>query len=118
MEKKSKVAEEIAHTKYKPRLLNDLSPNRVPIYYEITPFYDEYGNPTILEIPMENRFYHFYNSDKDMSLENRKPSANITYEKFRKEQYQIEGLLGIQFKDIRAKLKEINLRNKSKQNEK
>lgn len=113
MEKMSKTSAEIAHTKYKPRLLNDLSPNRVPLYSEITPFLDKDGNPTIVDISLDNRFYHFYNSDRDLYSKDRKHYVPITYSKFREEQYKIEELLGIQFKDIRAKIREINLRDKS-----
>lgn len=115
MEKISKTSGDVAHTKYKPRLLNDLSPNRVPLYSEITPFLDKDGNPIIMDIPLDNRFYHFYNSDRDLSIEYRDSYVPITYAKFREEQYQIEDLLGMQFKDIRAKIRELNLKDKSKQ---
>lgn len=108
MESISKTSGEIAHNKYKPRLLNDLSPNKVPIYSEVTPFLDDFGNPEIVDVPFENRFYHFYNSEKtDHSL-----LSSITYSKFRKEQYKLENLLGLQFKQIRQKLRDINLKNK------
>lgn len=117
MEKISKTDGDIAHTKYKPRLLNDLSPNRVPLYSEITPFLDKDGNPIILDLPLNNRFYHFYNSDRDLTIEDRNDYVPITYDVFRKEQYEIEKLLGIQFKDIRARIREINFKNKSKQEE-
>lgn len=115
MEKMSKTSGEMAHTKYKPRLLNDLSPNRVPLYSQISPFLDKDGNPTIVDISLDNRFYHFYNSDRDLSIKDRNVYVPITYSKFREEQYKIEELLGIQFKDIRAKIREINLKDKSKQ---
>jgi len=115
MEKISKTSGEIAHNKYKPRLLNDLSPNRVPIYSEVLT--DKSGNPIITPISLENRFYHFYNSDKDMSIKNRKHSTSITYSKFREQQYELENLLGIQFKDLRAKLRDLNLKNKIKNQE-
>lgn len=115
MESISKTSGEIAHNKYKPRILNDLSPNRVPIYSEISCFTDEFGNPEIVDIPLDNRFYHFYNSEKtDHSHLNGK-SNPITYKKFRKEQYELESLLGIQFKEIRQRLRNINSKNKEKQ---
>ena len=113
MENISKTSGEIAHNKYKPRLLNDLSSNRVPIYSEISCFSDEFGNPIIVDVPLENRFYHFYNSDKNdhSNLENR-ASSPITYKKFRDEQYKLETLLGMQFKQIRENLRTINLSSK------
>lgn len=60
MEKVSKTSGEIAHTKYKPRLLNDISISKLPIYTEITSFLDENGNPIAIDIPPDNAFYHFY----------------------------------------------------------
>lgn len=113
MEYMSKTSGEIAHSKYKPRVLNDLAPNRVPIYSEVTSFVDDFGNPQIIEIPFDNRFYHFYNSEHtDHTNLNGEHSSPITYEKFRKEQYILENLLGIQFKEIRQKLREIDLQSK------
>lgn len=113
MENISKTSGEIAHKKYKPRVLNDLSTNRVPIYSEISRFTDENGNPIIIDIPMENRFYHFYNSEKsDHTKKEDDHDLPITYERFRKEQYMIEKLLGKQFRQIREKLKEINFKTK------
>ena len=113
MENLSKTSGEIAHKKYKPRILNDLSTNRVPIYSEISCFTDEFGNPIIVDIPLDNRFYHFYNSDKndhsDLANSDKNP---ITYKKFRTEQYELEQLLGMQFKEIRQKLRGINLEKK------
>ena len=118
MENLSKTSGEIAHKKYKPRILNDLSTNRIPIYSEISCFCDDFGKPIIVDIPLENRFYHFYNSDRNdhSNLENSKKSP-ITYEKFRSEQYELENLLGTEFKQIRKKLRIINFKNKEKQNE-
>lgn len=97
MESASKTSGEIAHSKYKPRILNDLSPNRVPIYSEVTSFVDDFGNFEIIDVPFDNRFYHFY---------------NLAYKRFRKEQYELENLLGLQFKEIRQKLRDINSKNK------
>ncbi len=110
MESISKTSGEIAHKKYKPRsrLLNDLSPNRVPIYYEISPFIDAFGNPTLIEIPFENRFYHFYNSEKTDHSHLKGNSNPITYKRFREEQYELEQLLDIDFKEIRQKLRLLN----------
>ena len=103
---------EIAHKKYKPRLLNDLSPNRVPIYSEVTSFVDDFGNPEIIDIPFENRFYHFYNSEKTDHSHSKDNTNPITYNKFRKEEYELENLLGLQFKQIRQRLRDINQKNK------
>lgn len=112
MESMSKTSGEIAHIKYKPRALNDLSPNRVPIYSEVTSFVDDFGHPEIIDVPFDNRFYHFYNSDHvDHSNLKEKPNP-ITYKKFRKEQFELEKLLGLQFKEIRQKLRELNLKSK------
>lgn len=112
MESMSKTSGEIAHNKYKPRLLNDLSPNRVPIYSEVTPFVDDFGNPEIIDVPFDNRFYHFYNSEKTDHSHLKGKSNPITYKRFRKEQFELENLLGIQFKEIRQKLRELNSKNK------
>lgn len=112
MESMSKTSGEIAHSKYKPRILNDLSPNRVPIYSEVTPFVDDFGNPEIIDVPFDNRFYHFYNSEHTDHSHLKGKSNPITYERFRKEQHILENLLGIQFKEIRQKLREISSKNK------
>ena len=112
MEYMSKTSGEIAHSKYKPRVLNDLSPNRVPIYSEVTPFVDDFGTPEIIEIPFDNRFYHFYNSEHTDHHHFTEKTNQITYKRFRKEQYALENLLGIPFKEIRQKLREINSKNK------
>ena len=112
MESISKTSGEIAHKKYKPRLLNDLSPNRVPIYSEVTSFVDDFGNPEIIDIPFENRFYHFYNSEKTDHSHSKDNTNPITYNKFRKEEYELENLLGLQFKQIRQRLRDINQKNK------
>lgn len=111
MESISKTSGEIAHNKYKPRLLNDLSPIRVPIYSEVTPFVDDFGNPEIIDVPFENRFYHFYNPEKADHSNLKEESNPITYQKFRREQYELENLLGIQFKQIRQNLRNINLKS-------
>ena len=101
MENLSKTSGEIAHKVYKPRVLNDLSTNRVPMYYEITSFNDSVGNPIIVSIPLQNRFYHFYNSER------KKNNTSITYKKFRDEQYILENLLGKTFKSIRNDLNNV-----------
>ena len=115
MESISKTSGEIAHNKYKPRLLNDLSPNRIPIYSEVSPFLDNFGNPIIIDIPLENRFYHFYNSEHTDHSNLTDECNSITYSKFRKEQYELENLLGIQFKELRQRLRNVNLKDKEKQ---
>lgn len=112
MESMSKTSGEIAHSKYKPRALNDLSPNKVPIYSEVTSFVDDLGNPEIIEIPFDNRFYHFYNSEHTDHSNLEEKSIPITYERFRKEQYELENLLGIQFKELRQRLRKLNSKNK------
>lgn len=115
MEEFSKKSDKISHKNYKPRIINDLSPNRVPIYYEITNFMDEFGNPLIIEVPIEDRFYHFYNSDRNFhSQEKRLKNPSITYKKFKQEQYELTNILGSSFKDIRDKLRKIsNLKHKN-----
>ena len=114
MENFSKTSGEVAHTKYKPRILNDLSANRVPHYSEISCFTDESGTPIIIDIPLENRFYHFYNSEKnDHTDPNFSKRPSITYERFRTEQYQLESLLGMEFKQIRKNLRSLNLIKKN-----
>lgn len=60
MEEQSKKDEEIAHSKYKPRLLNDLSTIRVPKYAEVPSCLDEKGNPILYNIPLDQSFYHYY----------------------------------------------------------
>lgn len=116
MEEFSKKSEKMSHKNYKPRIINDLSPNRVPIYYEITNFIDEFGNPIIVEVPIEDRFYHFYNSDRNFqSQEDRLKNPSITYKKFKNEQYELNNLLGISFKEIREKLNSINQSRKLNQ---
>ncbi len=117
MEAISKTSGEIAHNKYKPRLLNDLSPNRVPIYSEISSFTDDFGNPEIVNISLENRFYHFYNSEKTDHSHLKGKSNPITYKKFRKEQYEIEKLLGVQFSQIRKNLKKLNIKEEKEKQE-
>ena len=115
MESISKNSGEIAHNKYKPRLLNDLSPNRVPLYSEISCFTDETGNPIIVDIPLDNRFYHFYNSEKTDHSNSIEKSIPITYSRFRDEQHELEELLGITFKELRQRLQKINSKNKEKE---
>ena len=61
MEDSSKNNDKISHKKYKPRLLNDLSVTRIPLYSVITQFNDSSGNPIIIDAPFDIRFYHFYN---------------------------------------------------------
>lgn len=113
MENLSKTSGEIAHNKYKPRILNDLSANRVPIYSEVSSFTDEFGKPILIDLGFDYRFYHFYNSTKnDHSDEKNLHTLPITYKRFRDEQYQLEDSLGLKFKDLRKKLKDLSLKNK------
>ena len=110
MENISKKSNKVAHTKYKSRPVNDLAAKKVPLYFEITSFKDEFGDPITINLDFESRFYHFYNSDRDSSAPSQTPP--ITYKKFRKEQYELENLLNIRFKDIRQGLKHLESKNK------
>ena len=110
MENISKKSNKVAHTKYKSRPVNDLAAKKVPLYFEITSFKDEFGDPITINLDFESRFYHFYNSDRDLSAPSQTPP--ITYKKFRKEQYELENLLNIRFKDIRQGLKHLESKNK------
>lgn len=113
MENISKTSGEVAHNKYKPRILNDLSANRVPIYSEVTNFTDEFGKPIMIDLGFDYRFYHFYNSNKNNHSDKKNLHAlPITYKRFRNEQYQLEDSLGLKFKDLRKKLRDLSLKNK------
>lgn len=106
MEHISKTCSEIAHNKYKPRVLNDLAATKVPLYTVITQFNDSVGNPIILDADFEERFYHFYNT----SLNNHQEDAEyrsipISYENYKRELHEIENLLGFSLKEIREKIK-------------
>lgn len=79
-----------AHKKYKPRLLNDLSIFKVPKYSEVTNFFDESGQPIILNVSTRNSFYHFY---------------NVPFEKYKSELNAVEKF--VSFKDLRKKLKSL-----------
>ena len=114
MESMSKSSGEIAHNKYKPRLLNDKSPNRIPKYFEVTAFKNSDGNYEMFEVPFENRFYHFFNSEKADHSHLDKNRIPITYDFFKNEQFELEQSLNLSFKDLRAKLK--NLRQSRKNN--
>lgn len=106
MENSSKKSQQIAHTQYKPRILNDLSPSRTPIYLGIV--IDKNGKASTMPIPFENRFYHYFNSDRNFkTLEDRINNPAITYKKFRDEQYQLEQILGIPFREIRGRIKDL-----------
>ena len=117
MESQSKSSNEIAHNIYKPRLLNDLSANRVPSYSVIAPFDDSCGNPIIYDIPFKDRFYHYYNTSlNNHDLNRSKRTLPITYDNYKKELYQIENLLGLSFKDLRTRIRHSSILN-SKQKE-
>lgn len=90
-----------AHFNYKPRLLNDLSLFKVPKYSEVTSFSDSCGNPIILNVSTQNAFYHFY---------------NVSFEKYQSELSEIEKF--VSFKDLRQRLRNLNLKMKNKKEEK
>ena len=106
MESMSKSSGEIAHNKYKPRLLNDKSPNRIPKYFEVTAFKNSDGNYEMFEVPFENRFYHFFNSEKTDHTHIDKDRVPITYDLYTNEQYELEQALNMSFKDLSSKLRE------------
>ena len=60
MEEQSKTDEKIAHDSYKPRIIDQYAPLRVPIYTSVTPFKDYQNNPLTITLPAEDAFYHFY----------------------------------------------------------
>ena len=108
MEEMSKNSNEIAHCKYKPRVLNDLSPNKVPMYSEITCFRDKFGNPIIIDVPFDERFYHFYNAETIYHSNLKESFPPITLKRFMEEQYKIENTIGMSFREIRFKLRQMN----------
>lgn len=99
----------ISHSKYKIELLNDLSLNRVPQYYIVSSFVDESRKPTVIKFNSEDCFYNFYNSDINDK------SNPITKAKFEKEKSKLEHLLGLEFKQIREKLKNIHSKEQKTQ---
>ena len=107
MESQSKSSNEIAHSLYKPRLVNDTSALRVPSYSVIPPFKDPVsGKYEVYDIPFEDRFYHYYNTSlNNHGLNSSKRTVPITYKTFKKELHQIENLLGCSFKDLRSKIR-------------
>lgn len=120
MESQSKSSNEIAHNIYKPRLLNDNSSLRVPTYSIIPPFKDPISNKYVVyDIPFEERFYHYYNTSlNNHNLNSSKRTLPITYGNFKKELYQIESSLGMSFKDLRTKIRHINLQKNMDENKK
>lgn len=118
MESQSKSSNEIAHNVYKPRLLNDLSVNRVPSYSVITPFNDSFGNPIIYDVPFKERFYHYYNTSlNNHELDSSERTVQITYDNYKKELYKIEQSLGVTFKNLRTRIRNCQNLNISKTNE-
>lgn len=112
MESQSKSSNEIAHNVYKPRLLNDLSANRVPSYSVVTPFTDSFNNVIIYDVPFKNRFYHYYNSSlNNHELDSSKRTVPITYDNYKKELYTIEKSLGMTFKDLRKRIRDCKTLN-------
>jgi len=96
MEMLSKKDEEIAHTNYKKRLLNDLSEKKVPRYSQITNFSDENGDYQISYANLEEAFYHYY---------------SVPYDVYKRELEEIQKYAN--FEDIRKQLKIINSIEKS-----
>lgn len=120
MESQSKSSNEIAHNKYKPRLLNDTSSLRVPSYSVIPPFPNpETGKYEVYDIPSDERFYHYYNTslnNHELSLSKR--TLPITYENFKNELYQVEKELGISMKELRTKIRNCKLLNQQTNSQK
>lgn len=113
MESQSKSSNEIAHNKYKPRLLNETSLLRVPSYSVIPPFSNyETGKYEVYDIPLNERFYHYYNTSlNNHGLSLSKRTLPITYKNFKNELYQVEKELGISLKDLRTKIRNCKLLN-------
>ena len=113
MESQSKSSNEIAHNKYKPRLLNETSLLRVPSYSVIPPFPNpETGEYEVYDIPKEERFYHYYNTSlNNHELNLSKRTLPITYKNFKNELYQVEKRLGISLQDLRTKIRDCELLN-------
>ena len=112
MEDASKNNDKISHKEYKPRILNDLSVTRIPLYSVITQFNDSSGNPIIIDAPFDTRFYHFYNNtinSNNISTNNYEKKETITYENYKKELSELTEALGLSFKDIRARLRKIDI---------
>lgn len=93
MENQTKTSGKISHLKYKPRPLNELSVNRVPIYADITPFNDAKGNPIILDPDFKDRFYNFY---------------TLNYDDYKNELNAISKSLGLSLKEIRKRLETVD----------
>ena len=108
MEEASKTSGELAHWAYKPRPLNDQSPIRVPLYLEIPCIIGSDEPQQIHNLSFEDRFYHYFNSDTSDHSNLKEKLNPITYKKFRAEQHELEELLGIEFKEIRQRIKDLN----------
>ena len=113
MESQSKSSNEIAHNKYKPRLLNENSLLRAPLYSVIPPFKDpETGKYEVYDISKEERFYHYYNTSlNNHELNLSKRTLPITYKNFKNELYHVEKRLGISLQDLRTKIRDCKLLN-------
>lgn len=93
MEEASKKAENQAHSlAYKPRVIDDRAPLRVPKYCEITSFLDSDGNPTVYDLPIKYAFYNYY---------------GFPLEAYRNQLYEIEKY--VKLSDIRKKLEDYQL---------
>ena len=108
MESVSKNNEKVSHKKYKPRILNDRR-NKIPTYaLVVPPNKNTSGNAYFEEVPYNHSFYHFYN--EILTTEDHfKKRDNITYQKYNKELFEIQELLGMSFQNIREKLKNIDI---------
>ena len=115
MESISKNDEKVSHKGYKPRILNEKSEKSIPLYSVITPFNDSSGKPIILDATFKERFYHFYNNVIRPSTNHIEKQPSITYEKYKKELFEITESLGLSFKDIREKLRNIDISKYIKQ---
>lgn len=96
MEYQAKKDSNISHKKYKPRLINEVSSIQVPKYSEVTNFWDSDGNPVILDLPMKDSFYHYY---------------DISLDQYRKELGQIQEF--VKLSTLRKNLKSIVIQKKS-----
>ena len=111
IEEASKTSGELAHWSYKPRPLNDQSPIMVPLYLEIPCILGNEGPQKIHNLSFEDRFYHYFNSDTSDHSNLTEKLNPITYKKFRTEQHGLEELLGVEFKEIRHRIKSLNKDN-------
>lgn len=91
MEEKAKKDEQIAHSKYKARYLDDSSILRIPKYIEITDFPDKDGLPSLYDIPPKYAFHHYY---------------GLTFDEYKKELDTLNNIINL--KSLRKKANELN----------